>query len=400
MPTLTYRIGADRRAYVKDVQNFKIDFSDSNNNWVQARQYERGLRQVFVNVQNEDGSPFDLTGCNYWFEGKLPDKVHKVIDAKHGVPIDPSNGQFRFDMPAQAFAVAGSYEQAFFRIMRGGQNVSTLEFDMEVLKDKVISGLIPRDYVTPFEDILDQIEDKQDQADSKTQAWLVDYKAKLEKVYQNFSTLLDDTSGKADQAVADWQTKFDTAFQKLEQRYSDADSDIKDQMTKWQQQVTSLITDLNSDYASMQLTVNGLNEKLDSIDKKADEKDLVTQKQLDDYIATNAQTQLGGTYQLDLSGISSSDFPRFRVYLYQYGAGIPQPDPGFFGVKQTNEVALQPQFSGEKVKFLLSHAQVKKYLDDFDATKLTTTYSSDKRWLYLTSGVSTVGIQCINAKFK
>ncbi|MGJ3734866.1 BppU family phage baseplate upper protein [Lactiplantibacillus plantarum] len=157
MQSLTYVIGKDKRNLVDDIQNFKIDFDDSNYNWVQARQYEDGMRQVFVTMKNEDGSPFDLTGCNYWFEGILPDGVHKILDANHGVAIDPVNGQFRFDMPKQAFSVAGSYVQAFFRIMKDGASITTLEFDLQVLADKVISGLVPRDYITPFEDLLDSL---------------------------------------------------------------------------------------------------------------------------------------------------------------------------------------------------------------------------------------------------
>ena len=73
MQTLTYVIGKDRRALVDNVQNFTIDFNDAGiKNWVQARQYERGMRQVFVNIKYEDGTPLDLTGCNVWFEGYLP----------------------------------------------------------------------------------------------------------------------------------------------------------------------------------------------------------------------------------------------------------------------------------------------------------------------------------------
>ena len=171
MQSLTYVIGKDKRNLVDDIQNFKIDFKDSNYNWVQARQYEDGMRQVFVTIKNEDSTPFDLTGCNYWFEGILPDGVHKILDAKHGVAIDPVNGQFRFDMPKQAFAIAGSYVQAFFRIVRDGNSVTTLEFDLEVLADKVISGLVPRDYITPFEDLYDQLQQIISNADGDLDTW-------------------------------------------------------------------------------------------------------------------------------------------------------------------------------------------------------------------------------------
>ncbi len=155
-------MGGDRRAHVDNIQDFKVDFSDDNHNWVQARQFERGMRQVFVNIVNEDGTPFDLTGCNFWFEGLLPktaDGDFRVIDKDGYVPLDQSAGKFRFDMPGNAFTVAGSYRQAFFRIVKNGNSVTTLEFDLDVLADKVIDGLVPKDWIGPFEEIADQLVD-------------------------------------------------------------------------------------------------------------------------------------------------------------------------------------------------------------------------------------------------
>ena len=164
MQTLTYVIGNDRRALVDNVQNFTIDFNDAGiKNWVQARQYERGMRQVFVNIKYEDGTPLDLTGCNVWFEGYLPKSTagdFRVIDHLGYVPLDETAGKFRFDMPGHAFTVAGQYRQAFFRIIKDNKSVTTLEFDLTVLADKVISGLVPRTYISPVEEIIDEIETK------------------------------------------------------------------------------------------------------------------------------------------------------------------------------------------------------------------------------------------------
>lgn len=164
MQTLTYVIGKDHRALVDNVQNFTIDFNDAGiKNWVQARQYERGMRQVFVNIKYEDGTPLDLTGCNVWFEGYLPKSTagdFRVIDHLGYVPLDETAGKFRFDMPGHAFTVAGQYRQAFFRIIKDNKSVTTLEFDLTVLADKVISGLVPRTYISPVEEIIDEIETK------------------------------------------------------------------------------------------------------------------------------------------------------------------------------------------------------------------------------------------------
>lgn len=224
MQTLKYVIGADRRALVKDVQDFKIDFSGVKN-WLQARQYEDGMRYVFVDVTNEDGTPFDLTGCNVMFEGLLPDGTHRIMDAKHSVMIDPTNGQFRFDFPKQAFSLAGSYKQAFFRIMRDGSSVTTLEFSLEVLADKVISGIVPSDYLTPFEELY----------------------AKLSDILTN------------------------------------ADGEVKAKLLEWQNSVNEIITNLNGSYADIQATVNLIKSSLDALEDKIKQDGLLTQADLNDF---------------------------------------------------------------------------------------------------------------------
>lgn len=188
--TLNYTIGADRRSFVKDIQNFKIDFADDNNNWVQARQFERGMRQVFVNILNEDHTPFDMTGCNVWFEGLLPENAKgdfRVIDDTGFVPIDLQNGQFRFDLPGHAFTVAGSYRQAFFRIVKNGQSVTTLEFDLQVLADKVIGGLVPRTYISPLEQILKEVEADFAEHTKKFDDINADFKAKVTNLFDQLS---------------------------------------------------------------------------------------------------------------------------------------------------------------------------------------------------------------------
>ena len=208
-------MGGDRRAHVDNIQDFKVDFSDDNHNWVQARQFERGMRQVFVNVTNEDGTPFDLTGCNVWFEGLLPKTANgdfRVIDDKGYVALDPSAGHFRFDMPGHAFTVAGSYRQAFFRIVKNGNSVTTLEFDLDVLADKVIDGLVPKDWIGPFEEIADKlVDDLQKHTDS------------------------------ADKIIADFQKKV---------------TDLVNQLNQQGSMTTSMLTDLRSQMAALQDKIN------------------------------------------------------------------------------------------------------------------------------------------------
>lgn len=260
--TLTYVIGKDRRPHVDNVQDFKVNFDGSNTNWVQARQYERSMRQVFVNIKNEDGTPLDLTGCNVWFEGLLPKNSagdFRVIDDKGYVALDPTAGRFRFDMPGHAFTVAGSYRQAFFRILKDGNSITTLEFDLDVLADKVIDGLVPRTYISPVEELINEIEAKYQDSTDKLTKMTSDF---VDKFTQSMNTLkalgvtvqngLDALEQKIKQD--DLLTKGDIqAFEDtLTAKYQKLDDQIKSDSTK--------AFNHQYKYLSMSITIdNGIN---------------------------------------------------------------------------------------------------------------------------------------------
>lgn len=222
-------MGADNRALVDNVQDFHIDWNEQrNDNWITARQWEDGMRQVFVNIKNQDGTPFDLTGCNVWFEGFLPKSAKgdfRIIDDEGYVPIDESAGRFRFDMPKQAFPLAGSYRQAFFRILKNGNSVTTLEFDLKVLADKVVTGLVPRDWISPFERIVDEL-------------------------MQSFK----DHTAQADKVLNDFQNK-----------------------------VTDLINELNRQGSATTSMLNGIQNRIAELEDKIKRDDLVTKPQLDEF---------------------------------------------------------------------------------------------------------------------
>lgn len=273
---LTFTIGKDKRNLVDDITNFHIDNSTSTNpQWLQARQNEDGMRQVFVTVKNEDGSPFNLTDCNYWFEGKLPDGIHKIIDARHGVTLDAQNGQFRFDMPKQAFTVAGSYVQAFFRIVRNGESLTTLEFDLTVLADLVYNDLVPSDYITPFEDL----------------------------------------------------------YGKLQDYITKANGDFEAAMAQWKKDVATLIAQLTTDVGSINLTIEEIKTQLGALEEKIKADGLLTQAEFDtavadlkEYIAEqlaivntpfkyNPSNDIGGDVKSDYlpNFISKIDQTRFNI---------------------------------------------------------------------------------------
>lgn len=292
MEILTFNVDLDKRNLVEDKQNFNINFHDSKYAWIQARQYEDSMRQVEVHVVHGDNSPFDLTGVNPNFFGWLPEGNYRIIDAKHAVMLDPVNGIFRFDFPAAAFAISGSYKQAFFRLMKDGMNVSTLEFSLDVLADKVISGLIPSDYITPFNDL-----------------------------YGELSDIVNNANGNLTAALTEWTTKLSTLFSDL----SKQGIDTQTMLTTLEQQIKQdgLMTqaDLDKALGSFQTKFAKLQNKVEasvaSATAFANMRRLGQKYRTQDSIASNAQgfTGLGGTTVVQY-------FQNFEPLNVQYGTLI------------------------------------------------------------------------------
>lgn len=269
MEVMTFNIDKDRRNLVDDKQNFNIDFHDSKYNWLEARQYEEGMRQVEVHVVHGDGSPFDLTGINPVFEGWLPEGIYRIMDAKHAVMIDAQNGIFRFDFPAPAFQIAGSYKQAFFSLMKDGMSVTTLEFSLDVMADKVISGLVPSDYITPFEDLYDKLQDYITKANGD----------------------------------------FDTA------------------MTQWKKDVADLVTNLNADVGGINLTITEIKAQLSALEDKIKADGLLTQADLDKALEpiSDLMNELNGLSNLDIS-IDGGVVEPFKSNLSNFASTINTDD--------------------------------------------------------------------------
>ncbi|MCQ2569813.1 MAG: BppU family phage baseplate upper protein [Limosilactobacillus sp.] len=263
--TLTYTIGADRRSLVADAQDFHIDFSGNYGNWVQARQYENSMRQVFVNVKNEDGTPFNLTGCNVMFEGILPDKTHRILDNEHAVMLDAVNGKFRFDFPAQAFAIAGSYQQAFFRVYKDGNSVTTLEFKLEVLADKVISGIIPRDYISPLEDVVNQA-----------------YKLR-DDLTSSFTSTKENLANDYDKTTNDLKKNFSDVVEKLDDDERSNLANFKKLVTDKVDEVNDLIRVLNNSNQSTLNELSAAKTSLQALEDKIKLDGLFTVSEADEF---------------------------------------------------------------------------------------------------------------------
>ena len=224
---LTFNITEDTRRLKRptSVKDFQLSFGHADQgptdvvigddgNIVQGR-YGDSARQVFVNVvQGKNNEPVDITGYLPEFNGCIPDAEHIVIDNWDGVLVDPRHGRFRFDFPIQAFTVAGSYKQAYFRLVQNGtgKTLATLEFDMQVLEDFVYSNIVPQDYVTPYLDMINKLKDAYTNFVGKTQDSFDQAKQRLDDIMSTVEDKADTVEQRLkidEQALTELSKKID-----------------------------------------------------------------------------------------------------------------------------------------------------------------------------------------------
>ncbi len=223
---LTFNITEDVRRLKRptSVKDFQLSFGHADQgptdvvigddgNIVQGR-YGDSARQVFVNVvQGKNNEPVDITGYLPEFNGCIPDAEHIVIDNWDGVLVDPRHGRFRFDFPIQAFTVAGSYKQAYFRLVQNGtgKTLATLEFDMQVLEDFVYSNIVPQNYVTPYLDMINKLKDAYTNFVGKTQGSFDQAKQRLDDIMSG----VEERADTVEQRLKIEQQALETLSQKI-----------------------------------------------------------------------------------------------------------------------------------------------------------------------------------------
>lgn len=166
MLTLKYIIGQDQRKLtpfeLHEGDTFDLSKDpDVNKNKVQAMQYNSGMDEIFLELYEDQKDnagaliPFDLSGANIMFEGWKPDGKY-IVDPDIMTPVSLQQGQCRINLPDQAFAVYGSYKQAFFRIYRDNKSIATLEFTFNIRADMVQGQIKSVDWIGPVHEILEK----------------------------------------------------------------------------------------------------------------------------------------------------------------------------------------------------------------------------------------------------
>ena len=340
---LTFNISEDRRKLQGPVEakNFNLKFGTddvaiTNGNpkqWVQGRIGDNELKQVFVNItEGENNTPKDVAGLFLAFVGIIHDKdgrPHRVVDYKHSTTIDVEHGRFRFDFPDQAFTVAGEYQQAFFMLIKegpGGGCVATMEFDMQVMANFVFTDLVPEDYITPFNDTVDQLlaackKFKDDTAadEAKFKQELEDAYAKFQKdtntQFNNFKDATNDTYAKfqkdtntqlnnfkdaTDEDLANFKKANADDIAKFKQQYADAvkakEDELQSKVDSYTDKIDTMLKDLNQQGIDTSTMLTDLRSQMAALQDKINNEHFFTEdeaKQLEQRLNQSLATMFG-----------------------------------------------------------------------------------------------------------
>ena len=321
---LTFNISEDQRKLQGPVEdkNFNLKFGTDGvaithgnpKQWVQGRIGDKELKQVFVNItEGENNTPKDVAGLFLAFVGIIHDKdgrPHRVVDYKHSTTIDVEHGRFRFDFPDQAFTVAGEYQQAFFMLVKegpGGGCVATMEFDMQVMANFVFTDLVPEDYITPFNDTVDQLLAACKKFKDDTAADEAKFKQELQDAYDKFQKDTNKQYNDFKDATDDDLAKFKAANAKdiadFKQQYADAVKAKQDELQKivdnYTDKIDTMLKDLNQQGIDTSTMLTDLRSQMSSLQEKIKQEHLFTEdeaKELENRLALKLSAGYMHTY--------------------------------------------------------------------------------------------------------
>lgn len=147
--------------------SFDVTKQSAPQQLITGRQGDSQLK--FVTMLFWDGDknvPYDLTGKQVAFEALKPDNTH-IVDYEGITILDAPAGLVRYSFNEQVFSVAGTVQQAFFKITHTDSNKnviadSTLEVAINILENRVEFGINSKDYLSEYDDLIAQVKKKFD----------------------------------------------------------------------------------------------------------------------------------------------------------------------------------------------------------------------------------------------
>lgn len=288
------------------------------------------LRYWAENRADHDGGPVNMSGANLILEGILPDKEHRIVEnAIMTVIGSPEEGNCRIILPAPAFTVAGQYVASYFRLIRDHQSVATLEFNFSVISDPILNGIKAEDHLPEYYAIRDKI-------------------IKLQETLQNSN---------------------DDLINKMNQKF-------QNELTDWTKQLQTVLQ-----------TAQNLQTQMDALEGTIKSNQVVTVPNVQKYVTPN---DLLGT--LHLTNMQE-DYPRVRVFVYQYGAGIADAPAGGSEVR---EVACRVvRDHRDTISVYVSTEQILSIMPDFSFRNGDAAFGNNGA--YVASGINCIGVEVDNS---
>lgn len=191
--------------------SFDVTKQSAPQQLITGRQGDSQLK--FVSVLLWDGEkniPYDLTGKQIAFEALKPDGTH-IVDYNGITTLDAQHGLFRYSFNEQVFSVAGTMQQAFFKITHtdSDNNViadSTLEVAINILENRVEFGINSKDYLSEYDDLIAKVKKKFDdyaEAVQKNIDDVAEIHQQIEKIFNQISDKAVVTSVVSDLDISD-----------------------------------------------------------------------------------------------------------------------------------------------------------------------------------------------------
>lgn len=129
--------------------NFDIDKHSLIKPVVIIRSGDHDIDTIKITLSNQ-GDPVDLTKATVTFMGTTP-AGNKIIDDVHVKIVDATTGIFEYTFPSAAGASVGEYQDAYFSIILGNGQTSTMNFRIQVLSGVDISAPAASEYITHYD---------------------------------------------------------------------------------------------------------------------------------------------------------------------------------------------------------------------------------------------------------
>ncbi|MFK4955060.1 BppU family phage baseplate upper protein [Lactococcus garvieae] len=168
------------------------------------------MQTVTVNITSRD-VPVNLTGYTLTFEGITNGSKTKVFDVGGIKPVDLAKGTFTYTFPNMAFAVGGSYEIAYFSIVKGNQRDTTGEFDIIVGSNADIDAKEAETIITEYNKLVEKLHAITNKYIADSDAKFADINKKITSLQSQITEYQANVKKTADDAVSAIDSSVSTA---------------------------------------------------------------------------------------------------------------------------------------------------------------------------------------------